>query len=65
MLKRVQPYVTIYATFSHLYDDLLTNQRLLKLKPLSTNIGARHRENVKVLRRLLRTVFSISQNLLV
>ena len=41
------PYVTIYATLSHVYNDSLANKRQLKMKNLT---------NVKVSRRLLRTV---------
>ena len=48
------PYVTTYSTLLKLYDHILTNQRHLKMKQLSTNLGARR--NVKMSRRLLRIV---------
>ena len=44
--------VTTYATLSHLYNDALTNQQHLK----NEKFHARHRINVKVSRRLLRSV---------
>ena len=53
------PYVSTYATLSHLKDDLLTNQQQLKLKQLTPYLrdwSIRHRLNVKVLRRFLHTV---------
>ena len=50
-------YVTTYATLSHLYDGLLTNQSQFKIKESSTNTGVRHGRNWKVSRRLSHTVY--------
>ena len=53
----ILPYVTIYATLSHLYDD----GHLLMIVSFSTiaDWSIRHRINVKVSRWLLRTVLHL------
>ena len=45
------PYVTTFTTLPNLNDDVLTNQRQLKIKQSSTNFVS-----LKVLRSLLRMV---------
>ena len=56
IISLILPYVTIYPTLSHLYDDGLANQGQLKMIQSSTNLSAHYRTNQKVSRRLLLTV---------
>ena len=48
-------YVTTYATLSHLYDDELSDNFII-----GQGTTSRHRNNVKVSVKLLRTIYLLT-----